>query len=202
MSQVSGLVISMVVGNGLFVPPGLAYATSGGAALYAWIIATLPPLVILTRRGGSFPGAGGAVGFVQTGVSDRILQVACHALVAALACASPVALLVGRRGVSTPGASPLALLYGGAALVWYRHQRRIRQKLSDAAYLLTGKSEACGRLEGLHALKRLRRQLNLHIMFVIPPREPLLLPLDVLLGQRSPALQKGGEIHHGISSGL
>ena len=42
-----GVAVSMVVGSGLLVLPGLAFANSGDAALYAWIAAAVVMLPLL-----------------------------------------------------------------------------------------------------------------------------------------------------------
>jgi amino acid efflux transporter len=69
-----GLAITMVVGSGLLVLPGLAYLEAGSTAIYAWIISALvsvPLLVVFARFGATFPGAGGIAGFVQQTFSRR-----------------------------------------------------------------------------------------------------------------------------------
>jgi amino acid efflux transporter len=70
-----GLAITMVVGSGLLVLPGIAYRQVGAAALYAWLIsavATLPIIVILARLGARFPDASGIAGFVQAAFGQRL----------------------------------------------------------------------------------------------------------------------------------
>lgn len=70
-----GLAITMVVGSGLLVLPGLAYREAGSAAIYAWIISALvsvPLLVVFARLGATFPGAGGIAGFMQRTFSRRV----------------------------------------------------------------------------------------------------------------------------------
>jgi amino acid efflux transporter len=63
-----GLAITMVVGSGLLVLPGLAYQQASSAAIYAWGLSALvsvPLLVVFARLGASFPNAGGIAGFMQ-----------------------------------------------------------------------------------------------------------------------------------------
>jgi amino acid efflux transporter len=63
-----GLAITMVVGSGLLVLPGLAYSQVGAAAIYAWLISAIavgPILVIFSSLGAKFPNAGGIAGFMQ-----------------------------------------------------------------------------------------------------------------------------------------
>ncbi len=70
-----GLAITMVVGSGLLVLPGLAYARSGGAAIYAWLISALaavPILVILARLGAELPDAGGIAAYVRAAFGWRL----------------------------------------------------------------------------------------------------------------------------------
>jgi amino acid efflux transporter len=69
-----GLAITMVVGSGLLVLPGLAYEQASSAAIYAWGLSALvsvPLLVIFARLGASFPSAGGIAGFMQATFSRR-----------------------------------------------------------------------------------------------------------------------------------
>lgn len=72
IGQAVGLAISIVVGSGLLVLPGLAYQISGSAAIYSWVIDALlviPLLVIFAYLGANFPSAGGIAGFVQAAFS-------------------------------------------------------------------------------------------------------------------------------------
>ena len=74
VGQAIGLAISIVVGSGLLVLPGLAYQAANGAAIYSWIMDALiviPLLVIFAFLGANFPSAGGIAGFVQAGFSRR-----------------------------------------------------------------------------------------------------------------------------------
>ena len=69
-----GLAITMVIGSGLLILPGLAYAQSGSAAIYAWIISALvsiPLLIVFAKLGAEIPGAGGIAGFMQAAFSRR-----------------------------------------------------------------------------------------------------------------------------------
>ncbi|MFP8903559.1 APC family permease [Streptomyces atacamensis] len=64
------LAITIVVGSGALVSPGIAYHQTGQAALYAWLVAaavTVPLLIVFARLGADLPGAGGVAGFVQAG---------------------------------------------------------------------------------------------------------------------------------------
>ncbi len=69
-----GLAITMVVGSGLLILPGLAYLQAGGAAIYAWLISaivSIPLLIVFARLGAELPGAGGIAGFMQAAFSRR-----------------------------------------------------------------------------------------------------------------------------------
>ncbi len=77
-----GLAITMVIGSGLLVLPGLAYAQVGASAFYAWAISAIavgPILIIFATLGGKYPNAGGIAGFMQTvfgrsgGIATEIL---------------------------------------------------------------------------------------------------------------------------------
>lgn len=62
------LAITIVVGSGALVLPGIAYHEVGDAAVYTWALAaavTVPLLAIFAWLGSHYPGAGGVAGFVQ-----------------------------------------------------------------------------------------------------------------------------------------
>lgn len=68
VGQAIGLGVTIVVGSGLLILPGLAYREAEGAALYAWVVNLLiviPLLVIFGYLGARYPSAGGIAGFVQ-----------------------------------------------------------------------------------------------------------------------------------------
>jgi len=69
-----GLAVTMVVGSGLLVLPGLVYRNAGDAALLSWVVAALvvaPVLVAIASLGASYPSAGGISGFVRPTLGDR-----------------------------------------------------------------------------------------------------------------------------------
>lgn len=69
-----GLAITVVVGSGLLILPGLAYIALGSKAIYAWVLSALvsvPLLVVFARLGSEIPGAGGIAGFMQAAFSRR-----------------------------------------------------------------------------------------------------------------------------------
>ena len=74
ISQAVGLALTIVIGSGLLVLPGLAYQQTGGAAIYVWLLdllLVLPLLVIFAALGAKWPGAGGIAGFIQNAFSRR-----------------------------------------------------------------------------------------------------------------------------------
>lgn len=74
LSSAVGLAITMVVGSGLLILPGLAYVQAGGAAIYAWTISavvSIPLLIVFAKLGAEIPGAGGIAGFMQAVFSRR-----------------------------------------------------------------------------------------------------------------------------------
>ncbi len=69
-----GLAVTMVVGSGLLVLPGLVYRNAGEAALWSWVVAALvvaPALVAIASLGAAYPSAGGITGFVRPTLGDR-----------------------------------------------------------------------------------------------------------------------------------
>lgn len=72
--RATALALSIVIGSGLLVLPGLAYREAGSAALYAWVLDALlvvPLLVVFAYLGSRYPTAGGIAGFVQAAFSRR-----------------------------------------------------------------------------------------------------------------------------------
>lgn len=69
------LAITIVVGSGVLVLPGIAYARSGPAAFWAWVISAAlvaPLLLVFGRLGGAYPTAGGIAGFAQAAFGRRL----------------------------------------------------------------------------------------------------------------------------------
>lgn len=72
--RATALALSIVIGSGLLVLPGLAYQQAGSAALHAWVIdaaIVVPLLVIFAYLGSRHPTAGGIAGFVQAAFCRR-----------------------------------------------------------------------------------------------------------------------------------
>ena len=92
VSQAVGLALTIVVGSGLLVLPGLAHQKAGGAAVYAWLLdlaLVVPLLAIFAQLGAKWPSAGGIAGFLQNAFSRRF------------AAASEI-LLIGTFGLGIP----------------------------------------------------------------------------------------------------
>jgi len=69
------LAITMVIGSGLLIIPGLAYSKCGSSAIYSWIlcaVATAPLLYVFATLGAHFPNAGGIAGYMRNIFSNRI----------------------------------------------------------------------------------------------------------------------------------
>lgn len=69
-----GVALSMVVGSGLLILPGLGVSLVGAAAIHAWWInalLTLPLLLLFARLGARYPTAGGVAGFAEAAFGYR-----------------------------------------------------------------------------------------------------------------------------------
>ena len=96
-----GLAITMVIGSGMLVIPGIAFATFGANAIWAWVLcatAIAPVLFVFAKLGARFPGAGGVTLFVQAAFSRR-------------AGAATEVLILG----TAPGGAALLIVAGGYA---------------------------------------------------------------------------------------
>ena len=70
----TAVAVSVVVGSGLLVLPGVAYSRHGTAALYAWILdgaIVAPLLAVFVWLGRRHPGAGGVAGYVRNAFGPR-----------------------------------------------------------------------------------------------------------------------------------
>lgn len=92
VTQATGLGITIVVGSGLLLLPGLAYQQAGAASYFVWILCALvvaPLLVIFSALGAKFPTAGGIAGFMQNAFSRNV-------------AATTEVLLIGTFGLGIP----------------------------------------------------------------------------------------------------
>ncbi len=113
VSQAVGLALTIVVGGGLLVLPGLAYQQTGGAAIYVWVLDLLiviPLLIVFAKLGAKWPGAGGIAGFMQNAFSRRWGAAAEILLIGTFGLGIPaIALTGGQYCASLLGAEKFAL---------------------------------------------------------------------------------------------
>lgn len=150
IGQAIGLALSIVIGSGLLVLPGLAYEQIGNAALYAWLIDALlvvPLLIIFAYLGAHYPSAGGIAGFVQAAFGRagaaivEILMLGTFSLgipAIAITGAQYFAVLVGDDRLTLPAALGLLLLAGGVNLLGTQLSGRFQQILTFTLVGLLG----------------------------------------------------------------
>lgn len=126
VTQAIALGVTIVVGSGLLILPGLAYARVGRSAIYAWLacaLVVLPILFIFARLGARFPSAGGVAGFVQAAFGRRWGLVTEVILLGTFTLGIPAIALTGGRyfaaildqpAIATPAA--FVLLLGACAV--------------------------------------------------------------------------------------
>jgi amino acid efflux transporter len=156
VGQAVGLGITLVVGGGLLVLPGIAYREVGDAAIYAWVadaLLVLPLLVVFGWLGSRYPSAGGIAGFVQAGfgrtgaAATEVLLVGTFCLgtpAIAITGGNYVAAAIGGSGGVAAGAA-LVLLAVGGAVNWLGSavSGRLQQVLAVVlVVLLTGGAAA------------------------------------------------------------
>jgi amino acid efflux transporter len=115
-----GLAITLVLGSGLLILPGLAYDDAGGAAVYAWVIAALasvPLLIVFARLGADIPGAGGVAGFIQASFSRRAAAATELVILGALPVGAAVAITGGQYFAAIFNGQDW-LVYAGALIIW------------------------------------------------------------------------------------
>jgi amino acid efflux transporter len=96
--QAVGLAVTMVVGSGVLVLPGIAYHELGVSAVWAWVAAAVvcaPLLTIIASLGARYPSAGGIAGFVRPSLGARVADVCELLLLAALPGGAGLALVAG-----------------------------------------------------------------------------------------------------------
>lgn len=106
-----GLAVTMVVGSGLLVLPGLVYRNAGDAAVWSWVFAAVvvaPVLVAIASLGASYPSAGGIAGFVRPTLGDRWARSAEVVFLGSIP---------GGGGLALVGGNLVADLFGPAWLV-------------------------------------------------------------------------------------
>ena len=104
ISQAVGLGITIVVGSGLLLLPGLAYQDAGASSIYVWVICALlviPLLVIFSALGAKYPTAGGVAGFMQNAFSRHISSATEMMLLGTFGLGIPAIALTGSYYVYT-----------------------------------------------------------------------------------------------------
>ncbi|WP_067890498.1 APC family permease [Nocardia vaccinii] len=145
----TALAITIVVGSGALVSPGIAYRQAGNAALYAWVLAaavTVPLLIVFARLGARYPGAGGVAGFVQmafgrhSAAGVELLTIGTFGLgipSIALTGAGYLTVLPGLSGIPIPLAAAV-LLAVAAAIVFAGVRLSTGVQIALAIVLTTG----------------------------------------------------------------
>jgi amino acid efflux transporter len=121
------LAITIVVGSGVLVLPGIAYAEAGNAAIWGWLISAIlvaPLLVIFGRLGAAHPTAGGVAGFVQAAFGRSSAGGVEMILLGTFSLGIPAIALTGGHyfaallGLPSASVAPIAagLLIGAAAV--------------------------------------------------------------------------------------
>lgn len=115
------LAITIVVGSGALVLPGIAYHQVGEAALYAWAgaaVATVPLLVMFAKLGAAHPGAGGVAGFVQVAFGRHLAAGVEVLLLGTFGLGIPAIALTGGNYLSAiPGLDALPAPAGAAIML-------------------------------------------------------------------------------------
>jgi amino acid efflux transporter len=112
-----GLAVTMVVGSGVLVLPGIAYDDRGASAVWSWVAAAvvcIPLLRIIAVLGGRYPSAGGIAGFVRPSLGGRVADACELLLLAAIPGGAGLALVAGHLVGDVVGRSwlvePVALV--------------------------------------------------------------------------------------------
>jgi amino acid efflux transporter len=98
LAQAIALAITLVVGAGASILPGLAYTQVGSVAVYAWVadaVLVIPLLVIFSYLAGIMPSADGVTGFINVGLSSW-MGFASKALMLSTFVIAPPAIAVTR----------------------------------------------------------------------------------------------------------
>jgi amino acid efflux transporter len=93
-----GLAVTMVVGSGVLVLPGIAYHDRGAAAVWSWVgaaVVCMPLLTVVAVLGGRYPSAGGIAGFVRPSLGGRVADICELLLLAAIPGGAGLALVAG-----------------------------------------------------------------------------------------------------------
>ncbi|MFL6140090.1 MAG: APC family permease [Frankiaceae bacterium] len=146
------LAVTIVVGSGVLVLPGIAYQQVGRSALLAWIgasVVMIPLLLVFTRLGVRYPGAAGVAGFVQAGFNRHLAAGVEVLLLETFSIGIPGIALAGGNYAAAllPGLSPTVaaalIVITSSSVVWLgvRLSTRVQIVLAvclTAALLLVG----------------------------------------------------------------
>jgi amino acid efflux transporter len=110
--QALALAVSLVLGSGLMVLPGLAYRASGRASLYAWVldaVVVVPLLAMYARMGARYSTADGVAGFASAAFGSRA-RAATEVLMIGT-------VVLGVPGIAVTGGRYVADVTGGGGTV-------------------------------------------------------------------------------------
>lgn len=147
--QATALGVSIVVGSGLLILPGLAYQMAGRAAMYGWMAAAalvVPLLFIFAWLGSRYPTAGGIAGFVDAAFGRTGAAATELVLVGTFSLGIPAIALTGGGYVMAAadggewtrvgGAAGLLVAAGAVNLAGARVSGRLQQVLAYGLVLL------------------------------------------------------------------
>lgn len=138
----TALAITVVVGSGALVLPGIAYRQAGADAAFAWIVAaavTIPLLVVFARLGARYPGAGGVAGFAHAGFGRTAAAAVEVLMLGTFSLGIPAIALTGGNYVvraldlsisSGPAAAVLVLGAGAVVAIGVRLSGRLQTALA------------------------------------------------------------------------
>lgn len=139
----TALSITIIVGAGLLVLPGLSFAKAGRYGYVSWIlvaIAMLPLLHIFSFFGRTYPSAGGVVGYVRASLGNRWATVCETIILGTFTLGVPAIALIGSQYLnqSYPNISvtSIALATISAALIFGIIGLRISGKLQTSIAVL------------------------------------------------------------------
>lgn len=149
VGQATALGVSIVVGSGLLILPGLAYQMAGRAAMYGWVAAAalvVPLLLVFGWLGSRYPSAGGIAGFVDAAfgrvgaAATELVLVGTFSLgIPAIALTGGgyvMATVDGGRWTRLGGAAVLLVAAGAINLAGGRVSGRLQQFLAYGLVLL------------------------------------------------------------------
>ncbi|MFD4374476.1 APC family permease [Streptomyces sp. NPDC058486] len=116
----TSLAITIVVGSGALILPGIAYRDVGRDALWAWVLAAalaLPLLVVLGRLGRALPDAAGVTGYLRAALGARAAAGAELLLMGTFMFGIPGIALAGGHYLAAAAGLPASLGAAGALVL-------------------------------------------------------------------------------------